>query len=237
VTNAIALQPKVSMRLLARSFTAFVLTPSLPIGEWLAQLDEWSRNSLNFLVAKPIILDLREADLPTPEIGELVASLGARRIRVLALEGAEPDRLNPSLPPLVVDARSAGSAVTPATPTTTPGASPRDQQPSSLLIEGPVRSGQSIVFPDGDVTVLGSVSPGAEIVAGGSIHVYGALRGRAMAGAIGNSRARIFCSRNQAEIISVDGYYRTAEQLDASLGTRPTQCWLEDGLLSIAALD
>jgi septum site-determining protein MinC len=237
VTNAIALQPKVSMRIRARSFTAFVLTPSPPIDEWLAQLDEWSRNSLNFLVAKPIILDLREADLAAPEIGELVASLATRRIRVLALEGAEPDRLNPSLPPLLGDARSADSAVTTAAPAAAAGASPGGQQPSSLLIEGPVRSGQSIVFPDGDVTVLGSVSPGAEIVAGGSIHVYGALRGRAMAGATGNSRARIFCSRNEAEIISVDGYYRTAEQIDASLGTGPTQCWLEDGVLSIVAFD
>jgi len=230
-------QAKEAMRLRARSFTAFVLTPSLPIGEWLAQLDEWSRISLNFLVAKPIILDLREADLAAPEIGELVASLATRRIRVLALEGAEPDRLNPSLPPLFGDARATDRAVTPATPSTAASAIPRDQQPRSLLIEGPIRSGQSIVFPDGDITVLGSVSTGAEIVAGGSIHVYGALRGRAMAGASGNSRARIFCSSNEAEIISVDGYYRTAEQLDASLGTRPTQCWLEDGLLSIAALD
>ena len=237
MTNAIALQPKVSMRLLARSFTAFVLTPSLPIGEWLAQLDEWSRNSLNFLVAKPIILDLREADLPTPEIGELVASLGARRIRVLALEGAEPDRLNPSLPPLVVDARSAGSAVTPATPTTTPGASPRDQQPSSLLIEGPVRSGQSIVFADGDVTVLGSVSPGAEIVAGGSIHVYGALRGRAMAGSTGNARARIFCRRIEAELVAIDGLYRTAEDIDETLRRRPVQAWLEGDVMHITPLD
>ena len=106
-----------------------------------------------------------------------------------------------------------------------------------MLIEGPIRSGQSIVFPNGDVTVLGSVSPGAEIVAGGSIHVYGALRGRAMAGSGGNPRARIFCGKNEAELISVDGYYCTAEQMDANLRNRSTQCWLEDRVLSIAALD
>jgi septum site-determining protein MinC len=81
------------------------------------------------------------------------------------------------------------------------------------------------------------VSSGAEVVAGGSIHVYGALRGRAMAGSMGNARARIFCSKNEAELISIDGYYRTAEEMDASLRNRPAQCWLQDSVLSIAALD
>ena len=109
--------------------------------------------------------------------------------------------------------------------------------PGSLLIDTPIRSGQSILFPGGDVTVIGSVSSGAEIVAGGSIHVYGALRGRAMAGSTGNTRARIFCRRNEAELVSVDGYYRTAEQMDAELRGQPTQCWLQERVLSIATLD
>ena len=79
-----------------------------------------------------------------------------------------------------------------------------------MLIESTIRSGQSVIFPYGDVTVLGSVSSGAEVVAGGSVHVYGALRGRAM---------------------------------DATLRSRPVQCWLEDRVisgdrvLSIGALD
>src|SRR5262249_53557514 len=120
---------------------------------------------------------------------------------------------------------------------TSGGGAPRPKEPSSLLIETPIRSGQSIAFPAGDVIVLGSVSSGAEIVAGGSIHVYGALRGRAMAGSTGNTRARIFCSRNEAELISIDGYYRTAEQMDAHLRGRPTQCRLQDRVLSIEALE
>jgi septum site-determining protein MinC len=74
-----------------------------------------------------------------------------------------------------------------------------------------------------------SVPPGAEIAADGSIHVYGALRGRAMAGSAGNPHARIFCGKNEAELISVNGYYRTAEQMDA-LRNRFAQCWLEDAL-------
>ena len=75
-----------------------------------------------------------------------------------------------------------------------------------------MRSGQSVVFPEGDVTVLGSVGSGAEIVAGGSIHVYGTLRGRAMAGVNGNSAARIYCQKIEAELLAIDGYYQTAEE-------------------------
>src|SRR5262249_22515071 len=114
---------------------------------------------------------------------------------------------------------------------------PRRQEPSSLLIESPIRSGQSVIFPNGDVTVLGSVASGAEVVAGGSIHIYGALRGRAMAGAAGNPRARVFCRQNEAEVVSIDRYYLTGEEMDASLRSRPAQCWLENRVLAIAAWD
>ena len=110
-------------------------------------------------------------------------------------------------------------------------------QPTSLLLESPVRSGQSIVFTEGDVTVLGSVSSGAEIVAGGSIHIYGTLRGRALAGAHGNSSARIYCQRIEAELLAIDGYYRTAEDIDATLRNRPAQAWLDGDILRITPLN
>ncbi len=157
----------------------------------------------------------------------------------MALEGAEPDQLGPSLPPVLKRGRPGdGETVLPRRRQRRGDRAARQrQEPSSLLIESPVRSGQSVIFPNGDVTVLGSVASGAEVVAGGSIHVYGALRGRAMAGSMGNARARIFCSKNEAELVSIDGYYRTAEEMDASLRSRPAQCWLEDRVLAIAALD
>ena len=109
-------------------------------------------------------------------------------------------------------------------------------QPASLLIEDPVRSGQSIVFIDGDITVLGSVGSGAEVVAGGSIHVYGTLRGRAMAGATGNTRARIFCHRIEAELLAIDAHYKTADDIDDSLRRGPAQAWLEGSTLKISAM-
>jgi len=114
---------------------------------------------------------------------------------------------------------------------------PELKPPTSLLLDSPVRSGQSIVFPDGDVTVLGSVSSGAEIVAGGSIHVYGTLRGRAMAGVNGNSAARIYCQKIEAELLAIDGFYQTAEELDAALRNRPAQAWLEGDIMRITPLN
>ena len=222
---------------------AFVLTPAAPITDWLAELDKWTKNSPDFFVGRAIILDLATVTLDQAEMSELIAALGERGIRVMGLEGVEPDQLGPTLPPLLKGGRpvAAGEAIAPS-PGDQPAAAeaaqpPQRQEPSSLLLESPIRSGQSVIFPYGDVTVLGSVASGAEIVAGGSIHVYGALRGRAMAGSMGNARARIFCSKNEAELISIDGYYRTAEQIDTSLRGRPAQCWLQDRVLSIAALD
>src|SRR5262245_4404355 len=230
------------MRFRGRSFIAFVLTPAAPIAGWLAELDKWTRNSPDFFVGRPIILDLATVALDQSEMGELIAALGERGIRVMGLEGVDPDQLGPTLPPLLKGGRpvAAGEAIAPSgeQPAAAEAAQPpQRQEPSSLLLESPIRSGQSVIFPYGDVTVLGSVASGRRIVAGGSIHVYGALLGRAMAGSMGNGRARIFCSKNEAELISIDGYYRTAEEMDASLRGRPAQCWLQDRVLSIAALD
>ncbi|TMJ25034.1 MAG: septum formation inhibitor MinC [Alphaproteobacteria bacterium] len=227
------------MRLRGRSLMAFALAPTLPIHQWIAQLDEWTRNSPNFFAGRPIVLDLAGVAIAFSEIAQLITTLAARGIRVMGIEGADPNQLSPSLPPLLQGGRSnpGRDIIATASDSGCIAGSSEQRDPKSLLIDTPIRSGQSVAFPSGDVTVLGSVSSGAEIVAGGSIHVYGALRGRAMAGATGNARARIFCTRNEAELVSVNGYYRTAEQIDATLRSRPTQCWLEDRAVSIAALD
>ncbi|MBM2714028.1 septum site-determining protein MinC [Mesorhizobium caraganae] len=104
----------------------------------------------------------------------------------------------------------------------------------TLMIRSPIRSGQLIFHPHGDVIVLGSVASGSEIVATGSIHVYGTLRGRASAGAQGNTAARVFCRRNEAELLSVDGWYCTAEEMDPSVRGKPVQAFLDNGMLRIA---
>ncbi len=102
---------------------------------------------------------------------------------------------------------------------------------SSIVITEPVRSGQSILHPDGDVTVIGSVSSGAEIIAGGSIHIYGALRGRALAGVAGKDSARIFCSKLDAELVSINGLYKVADDFDGTLRNSPAQIRFENETL------
>ncbi|WP_269583225.1 septum site-determining protein MinC [Roseibium sp. Sym1] len=108
---------------------------------------------------------------------------------------------------------------------------------SSIVITEPVRSGQSILHPDGDVTVIGSVSSGAEIIAGGSIHVYGALRGRALAGVAGKDCARIFCSKLDAELVSINGLYKVADDFDGTLRNAPAQIRFENETLVFEELN
>jgi septum site-determining protein MinC len=238
----IAAQPQHSIRFRGRSFLAFALTPEPPVADWLAELDKWTRNSPGFFAGKPVILDLAAVKLSASAIAHLIDQLSERGIRIMGLEGADPAVLGPELPPLLMGGRPGGEERPPDLPASDtpaePGAAPpQRQEPASMLIESPIRSGQSVNFPFGEVTVLGSVASGAEIVAGGSIHIYGALRGRAMAGSMGDARARIFCSRNEAELLAIDGYYQTAESMDASLRGRPVQVWLEDAGLNVEALD
>lgn len=119
----------------------------------------------------------------------------------------------------------------------TEAAKPEECAPGpSKIVTQPVRSGQQIYVPDGDLILMGTVSPGAEVLADGNIHVYGRLRGRALAGAKGNTEARIFCQSLEAELVSIAGRYRVIEQLDESLRDRPVQMFLLENRLIIEPL-
>lgn len=228
---------KSQMRFRGRSYMAFALAPVPPIVDWLAELDATIAGTAGYFVGRPVVLDLSGVTISRHAIAHLVSELSSREIRVMGIEGADPAQLGPDLPPPLSGGRAAAEPVDPPARSTAPAVQPRPAQ-TSLTIEAPVRSGQTIDFPYGDVIVLGSLASGAEITAGGSIHVYGALRGRALAGCNGNARARVFCSRLEAELLAVDGYYRTAEDLDSSLLYRPAQAWLDSsGLLMVTALD
>jgi septum site-determining protein MinC len=231
-------EPKIQpVRLRGRSYVAFVFAPAVPIVDWLTEIDQTISRSPGFFVGKPVVLDLSAVDLSRPAISHLLLSLEKRNIRVLGIEGVEATRLASTMPPLLSGGRS---CVVPQPSKASEDKSEAKHEPApptSLLLDSPVRSGQSIVFPEGDVTVVGSVSSGAEIVAGGSIHIYGTLRGRAMAGINGNSAARIYCQKIEAELLAIDGFYRTAEEFDAALRNRPAQAWLDGETLRITPLN
>jgi septum site-determining protein MinC len=217
------------VRLRGRSYVAFVFSPVVPIAGWLEEIDATIARSPGFFAGKPVVLDLSGVDLSEAAILHLVNSIEQRDIRVLGLEGIEPSKLSSKLPPLLSGGRNFLLQQAEE--------QKREVKATSLLLDSPVRSGQSVIFLEGDVTVLGSVSSGAEIVAGGSIHVYGTLRGRAMAGVNGNSAARIYCQKIEAELLAIDGYYQTAEEIDANLRSRPAQARLDGEVMKITALN
>jgi septum site-determining protein MinC len=204
-----------AIRFRGRSFLALVLAPARPLDAWLDQLDHWTARSPGFFVGRPVVLDLQGLAPEKPELAALIAALHARDIRIMALEGADPNLPGLGMPPVVDKAR----------------------QPASLLIDAPVRSGQSIAFPKGDVTVLGSVAWGAEIVAGGSIHIYGTLRGRAIAGSTGQAGARIFCRKFEAELLGIDGLFKAADEIGPELRGQAVQAWLEGDGIRMALLN
>ena len=98
---------------------------------------------------------------------------------------------------------------------------------------GPVRSGQQLYAAGTSLVVLGSVSPGAEVIADDSIHIYGALRGRAIAGAKGNPLARIYCQQLQAELLSIAGTFQLSDALPAGLIQEPVHIRLDNEQLRI----
>lgn len=106
----------------------------------------------------------------------------------------------------------------------------------SLTIDRPVRSGQQVYAADADMTVLAQTSAGSEIMADGSIHVYGALRGRVLAGARGNEQARIFCQSLQAELIAIAGRYQLLDESDTKLKGKPAMIRLDGEKLIIEPL-
>lgn len=237
MTSAAPIEKK-SLRFRARSFVAFALTPEAPLDAWLRRLDHWTANSPGFFTGRPVVLDLNALKPTTGEISGLVSALAGRGIRIYAIEADGIEDLGTNLPPLLKGAKEAviedlqrtASAPEPAEASELP-------QPDGLIIDQPIRSGQSIFHPQGDVIVLGSVGSGSEIIAGGSIHIYGTLRGRAFAGASGNASARIFCRRNEAELLAVDGWYRTADDIEPSSRGRPIQAFLDNDVLWVTALD
>ena len=135
----------------------------------------------------------------------------------------------------VAKPRQAVAAETPSTKaSTTPAAASGGP---GLIQTTPVRSGQQVYAENRDLTVLTAVGAGAEVIADGSIHIYGALRGRALAGAQGNETARIFCREFQAELVAVAGHYKVLEEIPKELRGKAVQIWLDNGQLNIAALD
>jgi septum site-determining protein MinC len=180
-------------------------------------------HSPDFFRNAPIVLDASPvASLAPIDFVAFVAKLREHRIIPVGLQNGSPEWNEAAV--------QAGLAILPegrsAEPTKPKEAAPEAVLPSSpvhraaspaLLIREPVRGGQQIYAPDGDIIVVGQVGHGAELIAGGHIHVYGSLRGRAFAGIDGDENAMIFCDQLDAELLSIAGIHMVNEEFDERL--------------------
>lgn len=190
-----------------------------------------------FFRCAPVILDISELDPDQERIDfrafvQLLrdmdlAPIGVRGGNQIQQKAAQHAKL------VVLGDVRHETAATASAPEATPAPQPAASVPAKL-IEHPVRSGQRIYAAGSDLVVLSQVSPGAELIADGNIHVYGAMRGRAFAGFQGDLEARIFCCDLQAELISIGGHYKTSENLDKSTQGKPVQVYLKENALIVA---
>jgi septum site-determining protein MinC len=202
-----------------------------------SQLAEQIRRSPRFFLNAPVVLDLKGAAEFTheSEFAEAKEILHHHTLSLIGVQNATPTQLEAA-----AGAGLASFAPNAPQPSQGPLREPTRRAPAvaaaatkTRLVTQPVRSGTQIYARGADLVVTAAVSPGAEIIADGNIHVYGALRGRALAGAGGDVDARIFCSRLEAELVSIAGRYLVSEQLPAEQQGFPVQIALVDERLTV----
>ncbi|WP_255418647.1 septum site-determining protein MinC [Paracoccus sp. JM45] len=210
-------------------------------GPFFAQLDEQLHRTPQFFSGAPLVLDLgKSVELNRPDnIRDLVQNLRQRDLRVFGVQNASgiDDEMLQSLGLIAVTTgRDAPLPRDNGPAKTTAAAAPAARPVENKVVRSHVRSGQMVVAENGDLTVIGSVASGAELMAAGNIHVYGALRGRALAGCHGDETAHIFCQNLSAELVAIAGLYKTSETLDAEVRQRCTHIYLEDEKLRMEVI-
>ena len=223
-----------------------------------AQLESRVAQLPHFFNRAPVVLDLEALDERHKlDFQGLVALLRERTLVPVAVRNCDEGRLGAAiaagLGQLKGSAPGTERSITapkpvPQTAESTLSATPAQQplaeipmeQPpavgSSLMVKNPVRSGQVVYAQQTDLILIGPVNPGAEVISDGSIHAYGALRGRALAGAHGNEQARIFCHDLDAELVSICGHYLRADELPENLRRKPAQIYLQDATIKVVAM-
>lgn len=197
-----------------------------------AQLEQFAKQMPQAVKGMAVVID-SESETDLAALLDSMRGLGmqplavsegplAQAARSLGLPVVSKDSAKPAPAPAEVPAPARAAAPPPAAP-----------RRSARVIAEPVRSGQQIYAEHGDLVVLNTISPGAEVLADGCIHVYGKLAGRAIAGARGDESARIFCRKMEAELIAIAGIYAVAEQIKEGPHGKPAMAWLEHGRLKI----
>ncbi len=167
------------------------------------------------------------ADAPPPDWAWLAQELKSRGLNPFAVQNASSELAAAAVQAGLLVLNAAAPAPL-AAPEPEAAPAPAATVPTRI-VDKPLRSGQRVYAAGGDIVVLAAVSPGAEVIADGSIHVYAPLKGRALAGARGDTAARIFTTHLEAELVSIAGVYRTFESApDAAVAKKPAQIRLAD---------
>lgn len=228
-----------------RSFTAVVLQITGPADEaFYRALEAKLSQAPHFFTNAPFVLDVNAA-VGLDRSGDftrLVRELRSRKLSVIGIQNGTLEQntaaLTAGLAPLQ-GGRDLPAEMNAAGPS--PAAPPADEAEEAeavgaLMITEPVRSGQRIFADRGDLVVVASVGSGAELIAAGNIHVYGSLRGRALAGVNGDAGARIFCQSLEAELIAIAGLYKTSDDLGESFRKQRVQAYLDRDNLQVEIL-
>ncbi|WP_263624499.1 septum site-determining protein MinC [Salipiger bermudensis] len=190
------------------------------------------------LLDAPLVLDFSKVPefADSAALADLVAKLRTRNMLVFGVQNTTSPQLEAADGLGLIPVRIGRDGPAPEAKPARKSKVDRLLPPDNKVITKPVRSGQLVVAERGDLTVIGPVSSGAELVAAGNIHVYGPLRGRAMAGCHGDETGRIFCRALHAELLAVAGLYRTSESIEDELRGQAVQIFLKDERLCVEAL-
>ena len=207
-------------------------------------LDAQLADSPDFFEQEPVVIDLSQLQDDESSGGDAEIDFTALR-GLLARHQTQPVAVRGGSNAQNIAARAAGLSITamPVAPTPrapAPPSEPANEAPQivrevqvpangTLVIDRPLRSGQQVYARGGDVIVTAVVSFGAEVIADGNVHVYAPLRGKAIAGARGDTTARIFTTCMEAQLVAIAGIYRTVEvALPAEIAGKAAQIWLDD---------
>ena len=185
------------------------------------------------------MLDLDQAVsiAPSFDFNRLVRELRSRNVALIGVQNGTIEQNRAALGAGLITLQGGSDLPAPGKKRTGAASAAEEEAASrALLVTEPVRSGQRIFSDKGDLVVVGSVSSGAELIARGNIHVYGRMRGRALAGVNGDSKARIFCQSLEAELIAIAGLYKTSDEIPPSLRSQRVQAVLEENALRIERL-
>ena len=170
----------------------------------------------------PVVIDISRLKI-TPDFIKLKAIIDTMEMRLVGICGCKNNSTREA-------AKGAGLAL--MSPGQMQNEGPNIHTPTKVITR-PIRSGQQVYAKNSDLVILNHVSAGAEIIADGSIHVYGILRGRAIAGANGQTDARIYCQNLQSELLSISGTYLLSETIPEEYANRPVKIALKHNSLNI----